>query len=170
MKLIITCLLFVVVSGCHGVPTDADRVKALAKKLADATSSKDYASVIDLTYDPIVEGMGGREEAIKKIEKSLAKSKNLGFEILSTKIGLPGEFHVEGDNTFVVVPMTLEMTAPYGKSVTETFILGISSDHAKTWKFVNGTTIPNEGDSDDFLPKRPASLVLPKIIDYDVMD
>jgi len=165
MKNLISCLLLIALLGCGGNRTESNRVKALAQQIADATQRNDYASVIDLSYDPIVEGMGGREQAIKKIEKSLAKSKQLGFEILSTKIGVPGEFHVEGANTFVVVPMTVEMTAPYAKSVTETFILGISSDGGKTWKFINGASIPKEGDPDDFLPKRPQKLVLPEIIE-----
>jgi hypothetical protein len=73
----------------------------------------------------------------------------------------PGEFLTEGDYTFVVVPTKLDMTIPCGKAVAKSYLLGISPDGGKTWKFVDGSGMENKEFREKGLPKLPAKLKLP---------
>lgn len=69
----------------------------------------------------------------------------------------------EGNNTFVLVPTVLEVYIASNKVkiITRPYLLGISSDTGKTWKFVGGAQA-NKMSDDQFLPKLPAKLILPK--------
>jgi hypothetical protein len=149
--------------GCRAdEPSRAATVKKLAQELGDSTVTGDYANVIDHTYDSFVKVMGGRENAIKVTESAMEKMKAQGVALKTFEVGDPGEFLAEGSNTFVVVPTTIEMAIPGGKMLSKSYLLGISPDEGKTWKFVDGRGITKHKEAlDKFLPKLPAGLKLP---------
>jgi hypothetical protein len=137
-------------------------VKEKAQEVGQAVLKGDYAKVADLTYPKVVEQMGGRDKTIATIKKTMKQLKEQGFALLSYKVDDPGEFLTEAENTFVVVPTTNQMTAPGGKMVGKSYLLGISSDGGKTWRFVEGSALGNKTMRDKYLPKLPAKLKLPK--------
>src|SRR5437868_5322035 len=104
-------LLAALCSGARGEdPFPSAVVKKLAQQVGDWTLKGDCAKVIDQTYDRLVKEMGGRERAIKATETVRDQLKARGFTFKAFKIGEPGEILTEGDNTFVIVPTTVEMT------------------------------------------------------------
>jgi len=143
-------------------PPQADAVKKLAEELADATVKQDFTKVIDLTYPTLVKELGGREKAIEQSAAIMNQIKTQGFVITAFTVGEPGDFSKEGDNTFVVVPTAMEMTAPVGKIESKSYLLGISSDAGKTWRFLDGAGMQSKELRDKLLPPLPAKLKLPE--------
>jgi hypothetical protein len=137
-------------------------VKKLVKELVDATIGGDYAKVIDHTYPAAVKELGGRKEAIELTEASAKQMKDKGCSITKYEVSDPGDFHTQGDNTFVVVPISMELKFPAGKILDNSYLLGISSDSGKSWKFLDGTSLQDEESRAKVLPKMPATLKLPK--------
>ena len=137
-------------------------IKKLAQGIGDATVKGDYAKVIDSTHDGLVKLMGGREKAIKTTEDAMKGVAEKGITVAKFTAGDPGEMVTEGANTFTVVPTVVEMKAPMGKIVSKGYLLGISADGGKTWKFADGAGLQNEKVRDAALPKLPAKLKLPE--------
>lgn len=87
--------------------------------------------------------------------------KDNGFLLTKYEVGDPGRFHTQGDNTFVIIPATAEMKFSAGKIITNSYLLGISSDSGKSWKFVDGQGLADTNGRDSVLPPMPATLTLP---------
>lgn len=137
-------------------------IKKLAQGVGDATMKGDYAKVIDATHDGIVKVLGGREKAIQVTETAMKSVAEKGIAVTKFAVSDPGELFTEGANTFTVLPTTLEMKAPGLKIVSKSYLLGISADGGKTWKFADGSGLGNEKLREAALPKLPAKLKLPE--------
>jgi hypothetical protein len=158
--------LALIVAGASFQGDDAARaaaVKKLANEVGDSSLKGDYARVIDLTHDGLVKELGGRDKAIEAIKTALERLKAQGITFKSYKVGDPGEFMSEGNNTFVIVPTVLELTFTQGRAISKSYLLGISSDDGKTWKFADGAGLAKKESRDRTLPKLPAKLKLPAI-------
>jgi hypothetical protein len=142
-------------------------VRQLAQEVAAATINGDYERIVDLTYDSVVEYLGGRAETIAQIREGLKTLKGEGIKIKSVDVGEPGEFINDGGTTFVVLPTEteMEMTTPPMKIIGKSYLLGISSDGGKSWKFVDvmGMGMADENLRDEILPLLPKALKLPKV-------
>jgi hypothetical protein len=141
-------------------PDRVRSVKKSAQELGAAITDGDYGKFVDCIYPKVVEAAGGREKMIKLTEDEIKDMKKQGVELISCAFGDPGEFHVEGNNTFVVVPEVLKMKHPKGKFIVKSYLLGVSSDSGKTWKFVDGAGLDDKIAG--VLPKLPAKLKLPE--------
>lgn len=135
--------------------------KKTATEIGVGMLKKDYAKVIDNTYDPIIKMLGGREKAIQGIQEGMKSMEDKGFLFKDYKVGEPGKITIEGKNSFIIVPTMLEIKAPGAKIISNTYLLGISPDAGKTWKFVDGSKMENKAAREKFLPKLPANLILP---------
>lgn len=155
-----TCL----VGQAQETPNPKAVVKKLVEEIRDATLKGDYTRVVDSTYDSFVKELGGRKKAITTITSMMNQMKANGVTLKAYGVGEPGTFHVEGNNTFVVIPTTLKMTIPNGKMSTKSFLLGISPDKGKSWKFVDGAGFAqNKVKIIKMLPKMPAKLKIPEM-------
>jgi len=141
-------------------PSKAE-VKKLAIAMGDAMKTNDVGTILDHTYPALVEQMGGRKKALKTLKSMLKVMKARGIEFKKYELGDPEEFVTEGDNTFIVVSSVLEMASPMGTIRGRSFLLGISGDGGKTWKFADGAGVNRNGEADKVLPKLPAKLKLP---------
>ena len=95
--------------------------------------------------------------------KGMEQIKERGFEIKAYNIGEPGAFIEKDRKTFVVVPTTMEMKFPKGLIRSKSFLLAISSDMGKTWKFADGAGISkNPGLREKLVPDLPKELEFPK--------
>jgi hypothetical protein len=136
-------------------------VKQKAVEVGQAFLKGDYAKVADLTYPKIVEALGGREKMITATEAAVKRLRAQGITFKSYAVKEPSEFLTEGTNTFTVVPTVIEMTIPGGRSISRSFLLGVSPDSGKTWTFADGTGLQSQPDREKLLPKLPAALKLP---------
>lgn len=167
MSRVLTVLLCVVGGSAFAddAPMETPKqatVRKLAESLGDATAKGDYAKVIDLTWDDSVARLGGREKAIKNMEAGMKKVAEKGMKIKSYKVRSVGEFHSEGEHTFCNVLTTLEVATSGSRIVSKNYLLGISKDDGKTWKFVDSAGIQDEESRKKILPPLPAKLQLPK--------
>ena len=166
-SLIATLLLIVGPSSAFAdEPTKETAQQAAARKTAeafgDATVKGDHAKVVDLTWDGVVEKLGGREKAIKRTEAGMKDITDKGWKIKTHKVRSVGEFVAEGEHSFCIVPTLLEVETPDSRIVSKTYLLGISKDGGKAWKFVSGAGIQKEADRKAVLPPLPRALTLPK--------
>jgi hypothetical protein len=161
-RITLICLCLVLSAPARADEPDRTAVRKIAKELGDATLKGDHAKVIDFTYDGIVKELGGRAKAIQTTNGIMKTLKTQGITFKTFEAGEPGEFHTEGGNTFVLVPTTVEMTIPNGKMIAKSYLLGISADGGKTWKFADGAGLAQKEQRDKVLPKLPNSLVLPE--------
>jgi hypothetical protein len=135
-------------------------VKQKAQEVGQAIIKGDYAKIADLTYPKVVEAMGGREKMIAFTEAAMKQIKDQGFTVRAFTISEPTPFLTEGPNTFTVLPTAIEMTNTKGKIVGKSYLLGISPDGGKSWKFADGSGLESE-EMRKLLPKLPAKLTLP---------
>lgn len=158
------CVLFLAVcwNALADEPARATVVKKLAEDIGDATLKEDFAKVIDHTLDTLVKELGGREKAIKAASAMFKQMKAEGLKMKAFKVGEPGDLLGEGSHTFVVVPTTLELAVPGGNVIGKSYLLGISPDMGKTWRFADGSGLDDKDFRDRVLPKLPAKLKLPE--------
>jgi len=138
-------------------------VRRLAESMVNATMSGDYARVVDNTYEPVVKELGGRDAAIKVASDAMQQLKDEHFEIKSYFVGTPEGLHSDQGVTFTIVPTRMEMQAPDAHIVARGYLLALSEDAGKTWKFVDGSGLADAAFRDHVLPKLPADFTLPEL-------
>lgn len=135
------------------------RVRADVEQMNDAMLTGDLTKLVDLTHPKAVEMLGGRESMIAVIEKTNLDMKKRGMEIKSNATGNPSDPVTTDDEMYIVVPHKLEMKAPGGKLHVNAFVIGISTDEGKSWKYVNGDLTHKM--IKQVLPNLPDELKLP---------
>lgn len=163
-RLIAVACLAAACAGAAGQdPLKPADIKKLAQGVGDATIKGEYAKVIDATHDGLVKMLGGREKAIQTTETAMKAVAAQGITVTKYSAGEPGEMYTEGAYTFTVLPTVVEMKAPIGRIVSKGYLLGVSPDGGKTWKFADGAGLGNEKIREVGLPKLPAKLKLPEM-------
>lgn len=142
---------------------DSAEIRKLAESIGEATIKGNSSKVIDQTFDKAVQILGGREKGISAMNSAMRRMRQSGVAIVGYKIGEPGPVMAEGKYSFCVVPATLEMNVPKARLVSKSYLLGISSDAGKTWKFLDGAGLKDLEMRNRVLPKLPAGLTLPEI-------
>ncbi len=162
LRFVFGFLLVALISQANaGDSSQARAAKKAAEELAEATLKGDDGKLVDRTFDKIVEMAGGREKMILKISEFRKSLEAKGVKIHSLKIGAPGEVLKEGKYVFVVVPTVMEMRVPKASLTGKSFLLGISSDDGKSWKFVEGVKVRDQAAREKVLPALPKRLSLP---------
>lgn len=141
--------------------TKLESIKKLAVSMGDATMNGDHTFVIDHTYDNVVKGMGGRAKAISVLEGGMKPMLDKGVKITSYNVSDPEMIVTGGDSQYTVVPTSIEMTFPQFKIRVKSYLLGISEDSGKSWKFIDGSSMEKPESRKLFLPDLPADLKLP---------
>jgi len=148
--------------ACGGIQAAEPEKKQNAKKAADAvidaTRKGDVDRIIESTYEPVIAEVGGREKMAEAIRETFQLVK-----ALELKAGEPGELHVAGKQTYVVVPTSGIVQVGDIKVSLNSYLLGISADDGATWKFVDGQGIGEEEERKKVLPDLPLSLKLPEL-------
>jgi hypothetical protein len=114
-----------------------DAVVEEAGKYSKAVLTNDYAKVISYTQERVIETMGGKDAAIGLLKKSSEDMKAKGFGIEDVKIGDANEPKKIGPWTVTIVAEALKLKMPGNKAIQESFLLAISGDDSKTWKFID---------------------------------
>jgi hypothetical protein len=119
-------------------PTLKEILKGKVEELNRALIKEEFGKVADLTHPKIVMMMGGREKMVATMESGTADMQSKGFSIRSVKVEDASDLVAAGSDLFAIVPFTIEMTAPGGKILQKSFVIGVSGDEGKSWVFVNG--------------------------------
>lgn len=136
------------------------RVKAKVEELNTALLKEDFNKVVSLTHPKLVKIAGGKKALVESMESGTKSMTSKGISISSVETNEPSGIVKSTTEMYTVVPFTLKMTVPKGTMRVQSFVIGVSSDEAKTWTFVNG-------DVDDealkqVLPDLPKDLKLPQ--------
>jgi hypothetical protein len=141
-------------------PTLKEILKGKVEEMNRALLKEEYGKVADLTHPKIVKMMGGREKMVAAMKLGTADMKSKGFSIRSVKVDDPSDPVAAGSDLFAVLPFVIEMTAPGGKILQKSFVIGVSSDEGKTWVFVNGDVDTKQVKQ--ILPNLPDQLKRPE--------
>jgi hypothetical protein len=144
-------------------PAKVDTAKAseLAEQVKKSVMDGDYAKMADLTHPKIIEVMGGKDKMVAATKAVMDQMKAQQIEIKSYTIDKPGAPVVDDKAAYVILPTKMEMAAPKTKVVSESYLLGTSTDGGKTWTFVDGTGLAQGPVRDAILPNLPKDLKLP---------
>lgn len=151
------------VAGQQKSTVDLARIKQGAGKVAKATMAGDWTTVADSTYGKVVEQMGGREKMLSDMKIVMTQLKEQGMAITSFNVGNPGEPVFDGGRIFSVIPVSLELSGQKGRLHSKGYLLAISEDKGKSWKYVDGSGMANKTIKEKIFPKLPAKLKLPEI-------
>ena len=140
---------------------DTSKVRDLADSIGKAVLERDYAKVADLTYPKIIEEMGGKEKMIELTTKAMKTLKDQGITSTSThrQARRPGDRRQDRVRRG---PTAIMMSGPKIKIESESYLLGVSTDGGKTWKFADGAGLSASKFRDKIFLSLPAGLKLPE--------
>jgi hypothetical protein len=138
----------------------ADTVKALVRKMVNATAEGDYKTVIEMTHPKLVEMMGGKEKALSEVGKAMEMIKNAGMVFTVKEIDTP-TLAKKKNELYSVTTYGMQIRGRGKKITLKSAIVGVSSDGGKAWKFIN---LDKEGEQGvrDMMPDLPKELKIPK--------
>lgn len=118
------------------------RLHAQAEESSRAFMEGNFERLADFTHAKVVELMGGREKMAEFVRKGMADMKAQGFETLSyTPAAEPTQVLREGRQLYAILPARLRMRTPGGTIfVSDSFMIAVSGDDGKNWRFVSGAT------------------------------
>jgi hypothetical protein len=120
---------------------------------------EDFDHVVDCLPDDLVATMGGRADIVAQMKKATAEG---GWHIDSADITEPTAVVKGGNHWFAIVPETIHTRLPEGRVVLASFLLGVSADDGRSWRFVDGAKLTPESAKAMFADY-PATLTLPAV-------
>lgn len=160
-----TCLISLLNTAARG--DDAESLmtaKARAQEIGQAMIKGDFAKIVDATPAELFGQVGGsRDEAIAAIRRAMEAMQAQKVSLKEYRVETPEKLYKTDSHYFAIVPTAVEMDSPKGKIRVKAYLLGISPDAGKTWKFVDSNgLIRNKEKVLEVLPKLPADLKLPE--------
>ena len=135
-------------------------VKQKAQAMVTAILKGDYETVVKSTYEPALETLGGSEGALETIKQQMDQMKASGMKIVNFDLSDPQKIFSTPEMLFVIVPTSTEMSIPNATVNAKSYLLGLSADKGKSWKFVDGSGLASKPE---WLPKLPDGFELPKL-------
>jgi hypothetical protein len=145
-----------------GATTRAALIKEQARKMSDAFLREDFEALFDATYPKIFELAGGREQMLAAIKADAESWRAQKIRLLSYEVGEPGEVKSAGAKLVSVVPTEMKMDFPGTLYTLKSYMLAISEDGGKVWKFVGGANL-NKEVLKLLVPEAAEVVTLPKV-------
>ena len=140
----------------------AKSLRAQAEESSRAFLEGDYGRLADYTYPKLVELLGGREKMAEFVRKGVEDLKAGGFNPLSSVPSAPVQVLRVGRQTYAIVPLKFKMRAPGQVLVSDSFMIAVSDDGGKDWKFLSGASV-DEARLKILLPGAAGKLKLPTV-------
>jgi hypothetical protein len=140
---------------------DTTAFKKQAARFAAATFNGDHKTVIDLTYPALIELSGGREMMQKLITDKIESIRKRGITKFDGSVGSPGKFYKAGNQIHCLIPEYIIFKMPKGHYTGQSYLLGVSDDKGKHWKFLDVGNMPPT-ILHKLLPNFNNSLVIPE--------
>jgi hypothetical protein len=137
----------------------------------DAFLRGNFDVFVDYTHPKVVELMGGRPKVVAVIQKMLVDEKAQGFVLTGATVGEVRQLTKSGKTGMqVILPTEIVLSGAVVDLRQPSFLLGLSVDNGKTWRFVDTGPIGGEALRKLFpdcspelkIPPRPKSSVVPK--------
>lgn len=141
----------------------ATTAKQQAQICGQAILHNDYEAFVSMAYPKAVLAMGGRNAVIKKLRQANQQRKDQGTSIQAVTIGDVTQIKESKTEMFAIVPQTITLAANGDMVRTEGYLLGISTDRGRTWRFIDGAEVAGLGKQiRTLVPDLPADMQLPE--------
>jgi hypothetical protein len=130
-----------------------------------------YDGFVDYTHPKVVALMGGRPKVIEAVRKMLANAKAQGLVLSAATVGEARQVTKSGEMAVqVILPTEIVFSAAAGELHQPSYLLGLSEDDGKNWKFTDTGQSSAEAFRKLFpecspalkIPPRPKSQFVPK--------
>ena len=163
---LLTLLVLSVCARLASADSQTQRVRAAAAENSAAITSGNYTRLVERTYPKVVEMLGGRDKMIEMVRSGIEDMKAHGNAILGAEVSEPKEVVTVGEKQFAIVPMIVRIQVPGGTLRSKGFLIAVSEDHGKTWKFIDGAGLHKAPGTErealvQVVPDFPARLSLP---------
>lgn len=159
-KILSFFVVFLLLQWTAVAQTLSDKIKEQADKCASSLLTEDYETFAACTHKRVIAAMGGKENMIASLKKSLAQMKSQGIEFLEVSLDQPEKPKNIGTWLVTLVPQHLVLKIPNGRLLKDGHLLGISEDKGGNWTFVDISDISPEQLSQLF-PELANKLSLP---------
>ncbi|MGB0879095.1 MAG: hypothetical protein ACPGTO_00855 [Polaribacter sp.] len=132
-----------------------------AKKTAKATLASDFKTVLDFTYPPVVNLMGGKEKALATIISSMEEMEKSGFKFEKADVISASDIVKEQNQYRCFIKNNYVMLLNGQKITSEAYLLGIYNDADKVWNFIEAKQLGNPAIS-KVLPNFKTALIIPQ--------
>jgi hypothetical protein len=159
-------LVLLLVAGCATFPggagDPAEEARRQAEQMLTAIMKGDYTRSIEFSDPAAVEAaFGSRENAIAALRRSMKEIEDAGGKWYSVTAERATQVVSEGGKMYAVVPTKIGWKfRGYDRSGTS-YVVGVSPDEGKTWKFFDGLRLLHAETRQKYLPSLPSSIVLP---------
>ena len=156
--LFFTVAILICFTTFAGAPVDA--LKRGATLLGNATVNGDIDSIIDGTHESVLKISGGRENMRAALSREFQTMAKQGFVINGFDVLNPKAIHKADGKLFSIIPTVLRIDFLNKKIRSKTFLLAISDDEGRTWKYLDGAGLATEEKRNRF------AIVFPKELEF----
>lgn len=111
--------------------------KIQANELNDAVLAGDYEKAADLTYQKLIQLIGGRAKYLRVLKGGMNETQSEGFRIISTVSDDPTQTIEVGSDVYAILPTTMKIKVAEGLLVGQSSLIGVSNDRGEHWTFVD---------------------------------
>lgn len=108
----------------------------------------------------VLAAFGGRETMVAALRKAMNEMAAEAIQVEKSTIDLPSQMVKQREHMFAVLPQSTLVRAKEKRIQTHSFLLGVSADNGRTWKFVDGAKLTRPL-AEKLFTDFPASLNLP---------
>jgi hypothetical protein len=120
------------------------RIKQEAQICAKATVDGDFTTLLAHTQKRVVDLMGGKDAVVTGMTQALKQLRDQGIKYDHITIGNPASLQKIGSLTVSLVPEEIVLKAEGGQMEMDSNMLAFSEDSAKTWSFVDLSSLSAE--------------------------
>ena len=142
--------------------TSAEHCVLAAKECGRHATDGKTEALVDCMPPEVVENIGGRAKLLDMLKRSEEERTKDGFQIEESVVLPPTQMRKGTTHTFAVLPQTVGVKVPEGRLVLESYLLGISTDDGKSWRFIDGVELDRAAATELF-PDLPAALTFPVV-------
>ena len=111
--------------------------KIQANELNDAVLAGDYEKAANLTYQKLIQLIGGRAKYLSILKEGMSETQSDRFRIISTVSDEPTQIIEVGADVYAVLPTTMKIKVAEGILVGQSSLIGVSNDRGEHWTFVD---------------------------------
>src|SRR5262249_45696487 len=121
-----------------------------------------YEGVADCMPNEAVKQLGGRQAIVNIMRQGTAEMARDGVHFERAIIDPPSELTKSANRMFGILPQVTVMKVPAGHLHQRSYLLGVSSDDGRNWKFIDGVKL-KRNMAEQLFPDLPPSLALPSV-------
>lgn len=141
IKFSIIALSFFVTANAQ-VKTAAINARSAAQQMFQFFIAKNYLAYSKCIHPTITNMMGGEAKMAEVVKNAVQQTEKNGLIAVQIKIGEPSKIVSTNNELETIIPETTKFKTAKGFYNDTSYLLAISTDNGKTWRFVdtNGRT------------------------------